>query len=167
MFLWGNGIVLGPRSEQAAWNAIAELHGVYETQRTQTGLLELTRGAAFVRLPVSHGSRWRVLVCEETTAVVDYDVEIAPATWMPGPRVERRIDGFCAQGDAASDHTSVAAWDARTPKNRVLERSVVPLGRLEIPLRSWRSARAEVRLAQPALQVLGGPDPLSLALRAP
>jgi hypothetical protein len=99
--------------------------------------------------------------------VVDYDVEIAPATWMPGPRVERRIDGFCAQGDAASDHTSVAAWDARTPKNRVLERSVVPLGRLEIPLRSWRSARAEVRIAQPALQVLGGPDPLSLALRAP
>jgi len=167
MFLWGNGVVLGPRAEADSWAAIGSLHAAYENQRTQTRELEITRAGGFVRLPISHGSRWRVLVCEETTAVIDYDVEIAPETWMPGPRVERRMDGFCVQGGAASDHSSFAAWMASTPAKRVAERSSVPLGRLELPERRWRSARGELRVGQPPVQALGGESVLALALRAP
>lgn len=167
LFVWGNGVVLGPREEQEAWAAINELHGALEAQRTRTQELELAHAGGFVRLPVTHGSRWRVLVCEETTAVIDYDVEIAPETWMPGPRIERRLDGFCAQGNAEAEFTGFSAWQASTPTNRIMERSSVPLGRLELPERRWSAARGELRSGQPAQLVLGGATPLSLVLRAP
>ena len=166
IFVWGNGVVLGLRSEQEAWAAITDLHGAVEALRTQTSELELTRGAGFVRLPVAQGTRWRVLVCDETTAVIDYDVEIAPETWMPGPRVERRMDGFCVQGDCAIGHSSYSVWSAATPENRVVERSSVPLGRLELQRRIWRSARGELSSGAGSILLLSGPLPIALSQRA-
>ena len=167
MFVGANGVVLGPRSDQEGWAAIDDLRTAVEAARTKTAELVVQQAAGFVRLPVSSGARWRVLVCTETTAVVDYDVEIAPETWMPGPRIERMLDGFCAQGLAAAAHTSYASWIASTPERKIAERSSVPLGRLELPRRAWRTARGELRSAAAAEQVLGGAAPLSIGFRAP
>jgi hypothetical protein len=124
-------------------------------------------GAAFVRLPVANGARWRVLAGHETTAVVDYDVEIAPETWMPGPRVERMLDGFCAQGLAGEGHASYSAWIAATPEKQLVERSSVPLGRLELHRRTWRSAGGELFDSANPVQVLPGTAGLALGFRAP
>ncbi|HTF87544.1 MAG TPA: hypothetical protein VK843_03985 [Planctomycetota bacterium] len=166
-FVGGNAVVLGPRSEQEGWSAIEDLRSALEISRTKTSEVLVQNGAGFVRLPVANGVRWRVLAAIETTAVVDYDVEIAPETWMPGPRIERSLDGFCAQGLAAVDHTSYSVWTATTQQNQVAERSSVPLGRLELPRRVWRASRGELRTAQAPELVLAGAKPLSIGLRAP
>ncbi len=165
-FVAGTGVVLGPRAEQEGWAEVDSLRGVAEALHTKTQEVLLERGGGFVRLPVAGGSSWRVLVGDETTAVVDYDVEIAPETWMPGPRVERSLDGFCVQGLAGLDFTSYSAWVAATAERRVAERSSVPLGRLELPRRSWRSARGELRAGATAEAVLKSAAPLTLTLRS-
>lgn len=166
LFVAGSGVVLGPRAEQDGWAEIDSLRGVAEALRTKTHEVLVARGAGFVRLPVAGGSTWRVLVCDETTAVVDYDVEIAPETWMPGPRVERSLDGFCAQGLAGTDFTSYSAWVAATSEKHVAERSSVPLGRLELPRRTWRSARGEARAGAAPEVLLPGAAPLTMSVRA-
>ncbi|HUR27137.1 MAG TPA: hypothetical protein VM509_03055 [Planctomycetota bacterium] len=166
-FLGGNGVVLGPRSETDSWTAIDELRGALEAARTKTSSVTVQRGGAFVRLPVASGARWRVLAAVETTAVVDYDVEIAPETWMPGPRVERALDGFCAQGLAAADHASYAAWIAATPEKKLVERSSVPLGRLELQRRTSRSASGELRASANPVVVLPGTAGLAVGFQTP
>ena len=166
-FVGGRGVVLGPRQETDAWTAIEDLATAFESLRTRTTEILVQRQGASVRLPVTHGARWRVLFADETTAVVDYDVEIAPETWMPGPRVERRLDGFFAQGRTAERATSFVAWTAATPERRVAERSSIPLGRLELPQRTWRSARGEARAGAGATAALSGDSGLSITLRAP
>lgn len=156
----GGGALVGPRSEKDAWAAFDDLHAALENPLTDNAMLELRDGETFVRLPVAAGRGWRVLVGVESTSVADYDVEIAPETWMPGPRVERCFDGFCAQGVAAAASSTFNVWSARTTGRRVAERSSIPLGRLELSARQSRSFSGELR-AGPAIQVLA-PAPLTL-----
>ncbi len=165
LFVAGENVVLGPSSEEESWAAIDGFHGALEASRTRNVEIQVQRGAGSVRLPVAGGAQWRVLICDETTAVLDYDVEIAPETWMPGPRVERSLEGFCAQGLSSTELTTYTAWVAGTSERRTLERAVVPLGRLEVQRRAWRSSRGEVRAGQSAEIASGTTSALTISVR--
>lgn len=165
-FVGGRGVVLGPRQDADGWAAILDLVGAFERLRTTGGEITVRQGAAEVRFSAAHGVRWRVLCGQETSAVVDFDVEIAPETWMPGPRVERRIDGFFAQGRLVADGASYSAWSTATTDARVVERDRLPLGRLELSRRTVRQGRGEARAGKTCLAI-NGPTPLSIDVRIP
>ena len=86
--------------------------------------------------------------------------------------VSGSVDAFVDEMNARAEelglgHTSYAAWVAATPEKRIAERSSVPLGRLELPRRTWRAVRGEIAAGAPPSLALSGAASLSLSFTTP
>jgi len=106
--------------------------------------VSVTHGDLTARLPVTAGMPARLLIGSESTVLVEYDVQIAPESWMPVPRVERIFDGLVLEACLRDDALALDAWIAATSALGELSRKDTGLGDLQLPQRSFQSGSAAI-----------------------
>jgi hypothetical protein len=136
--LWTQRLLFVPSEDPTATAAARALVEALAGTRRPTTELCLARGPLSVTFPTAAGSAARVLVGEERLLVVDYDVELAPHTWMGEPRVERAFDGVSLEGACDGRVFRGAVWSARTLEQGVLEEAQAGLGRMQWVRRALR-----------------------------
>ncbi len=130
--VWGDGLVFVPVAESEALACVDALVRAAESERTRSYELALSHGALAVRMPACEGSFARVLVVEERTALVDYDVEIAEEAWIPLPRVERVLSGLVVEGALQGGALVARGWRAEGRPYERLDKVRANLGALQL-----------------------------------
>ncbi len=169
---FSNSLLFVPASETALAKSLQDLALALLPAHTTTHTLTIAQGALRARFPVRSGRVARFFAGLERRLLVDYQTELAPQTWMAGPRLERCFDGIACQGELALAAGSAPAWNAwawisRTIDIQTLSRTQVGLGRIDLPRRSMRAAARPVRAGsgpQGILPAEGGADALVLEL---
>lgn len=133
---WAPGLVFGPREATVAWAEVDAMLAAAERPRIRTRVVEARAQGARIRFPLGGGQGGRASICEERTWLVDYDVQVAPEVWMPGPDVRHTLDGWMVRAHLEGDSLSAQGWCARTDGATTIERSDLRLGRLQLPTRS-------------------------------
>jgi len=168
---WAPGLVFGPADDREGWGEVESLVGALEAARLSTRRLEIRSGKLRAVFPVAEGLPARLMVGSERTWVVDYDVQVAPETWMPDPRVERAFDGILVQGHLSGQEWLGAGWRSITEGSSLISRNDLLLGTLQLPSRSMTGGRARARIGS-RVRLLGPPPgsaegALTLELAAP
>lgn len=151
---WSPGLLLAPASDDAAWREMDTLVAAGESARLAEVDVAIEAGPLRASVPSCVSMPLRVLIGEETSILCDYDVQIAPETWMPGPHVERALDGLVLQGSAFGAGVRLFAWEARAAEPEELSRQELQLGRLQLTRRTFRSSRGYVLAGAPARELL-------------
>jgi hypothetical protein len=142
--VWGGGLVLAPRGEQALWAEVDQLVTAAEAPRLGTAALEVTHGDLRVTLPVLAGLPVRVLAVEERAVLGGYDLQVAQDTWMPHPQVQRALDGLLVQGRTVGGRFEGSAWRSASAAPEELGRERTGLARLQLEQRRLASAGVRV-----------------------
>jgi hypothetical protein len=146
--VWTPGYLLAPTGSQA-WGRARAVVDAFESARLGRARLSVTHGPLRVDLPLLADQPARVLFGRETLRLVGYRTEIAEQSWMPAPVVEPLFDGLCFQGELEIETGGRgalrgAAWVARTPAERELERADTGLARLQLLTREFESHSIEL-----------------------
>ncbi len=96
-------------------------------------------GAVF---PVASGAPARFLVATERLFLTDYQLEIAPESWIAAPLVERALDGVLVQGRLDGDSFPCTWWSTASEALPPLERGDTAHGAVELVRRSQRAGRS-------------------------
>jgi hypothetical protein len=155
LIIWSNALVLAPLSEEAAWTEIDAQVSATEAVRLAGADVAVEHGALRVLAPATEGLPFRVLAGEESTLLHDYEIQIAPETWMPGPRVARTFDGTAVEGQLAAASLRGWGWIAGSEAPQELSRQELQLGRLQLARRSFRGTRIEIRAGEAGREALG------------
>lgn len=148
-------LLVGP-TDDPTWAEIDALAAAAESDRLRTHQLEITAGELAVRLPVSGAGLARVLHGTERTTLADYDVTLAPETWMPVPETARLFDGICVEGRATRADVSCRGWSAGSAEPVVVGRDASTLGRFQLTARREVRGRARVAPGSRTTLVAGG-----------
>lgn len=160
------GMVFGPLSDAATWGEVDALADAAERERTRhAGRLLVSSGDLRVSLPVSAGASARVLHGTERTWLVDYDVTLAPETWMPIPEVQRAFDGISVEAELAGDRLSARGFTASTLGSVELTPAETALAGLLLPERAWQTGRVRLAAGQSTRLVDEGPQGRAIDLR--
>jgi len=143
-----------------AWDrdAAAELDKLVKSRREATRLLELGvdlraqgRESSYpvrLKLPVLEGSSVGILVARGTTAVIDYDVEVAQGASVPDPLVETLFEGLAMRLSVDSGHCEAGGlaqlFDSPAAS---LETNYAMIGAIQLP--QPRILRFDERLRLP------------------
>jgi hypothetical protein len=165
---WTDALLFVPRADPAALAEARELVRAAESGRLATRRVELEHGAFRASLPLTLGRAGRVVVGTERTWLVDYDIEIAPESWMPAPRVAAVFDGLVVELLPFEGGLAADAWSASSDAPQVLEAGDAMLGRVQLPARGFRSGSLVLRGPDAAGSLLpgAGGDGLGLATSA-
>lgn len=143
---WAPGLLFGPREATVAWAEVDAMVAAAEGPRLRTRAVEVQAQGARIRFPLSGGFGGRASICEERTWLVDYDVQVAPEVWMPGPDVEHTLDGWMVRGHLEGNGLRTQGWCAHTDGAATVERAQLRLGRLQLPSRSFDAGGARARV---------------------
>jgi hypothetical protein len=147
------GFLLAPR-EDTAWAELEPLVAACERDAFEQADVSLEHGPLRVLAPATLGFPWRVLAGVERTLLVDYDVQVAPQSWMPSPQVEHVLDGVLAQGYLAGAGLACDAWVASSREPRDLERKDIGVGRMQTLQRTASVGDGIVRRGAPRLALV-------------
>lgn len=142
--VWSDRLLFLPRSDEPGVRAARGLAAAFEAERLVTRTVRLAWGDARVVLPTAYGEHARVAILAERTWLVDYQIEIAPDSWMPAPTVREARDGLVWQGVLAGDVLTCDFWIADTPKVVVRPREEALLGALQSPSRTLERGAARL-----------------------
>lgn len=145
--LWTDRLLLLPPGSGDLEREVREFQRVLSTARDGFATLTLRGPDLTAVLPVARGSRMRLVVGREEARVVDYDVEIAPETWLSEPVVERVLDGVCIDGWLLADRMRCSSWKARSVGQREIAPDGIALGRLLLVERTLDARESELTAA--------------------
>ncbi len=164
---WTDTLLVLPRADTARVQNARSLLRAVEDARGATAFATVESGALRARFPISPGRPARLLAGTERPYVVDYALEVAPQIWMPYPIVERAFDGLSVELRPGSGEAACAVWRSTTAAVATAELDAAQMGRLQLLERAQRTGAGGVRPgAEPAV-LLEGPEPVSVAIRAP
>ncbi len=164
--VYAPGLLIAPADDAALWSEVDALVAAAESARTRTALVTVAHGDLRVELPVAEGYPARVLAGTETTALVDYDTEIAQDSWMGLPRIAKAFDGVCVQGRLARDAFVARHWVARSEPGGSLGRADTTHGGLALPRRTSSEGIASARIGTAGYRAERADRPgLSIAVR--
>jgi hypothetical protein len=133
--VWGGGLVLAPRDEEALWAEVDQLVGVAEQPRLAGHALVVEHGDLRVSLPVLAGRPARLLAVAERAVLAGYELQVAQDTWMPHPQVRRALDGLLVQGRTVAGRFEGRAWRSASEPLEELSRERTGLARLQLEQR--------------------------------
>lgn len=135
------GLFLAPSDESQLWAEMTRFVEASERAQAATSRTLVQAGAVSISLPIANGHPFRVMVATESTALVDFDTEIAPEFWMSSPVMERRLDGFLIQGLQSELQLDAHYWFARSKPASTLEDPDTGHGRLVGQERQFQGGR--------------------------
>ncbi len=137
------GLFLAPSDESQLWAEMASFVEATERAQVETSRTLVQAGAVTISLPIANGHPFRVMVGTESTALVDFDTEIAPEFWMSSPVMERRMDGFLIQGLQSEMQLDAHYWFAQSKPASTLEDPDTGHGRLVSQERQFQGGRVQ------------------------
>ncbi len=137
-------LLLAVPDDDAAWAQVEALVAAAERARCRGAELVVRSGAATVRLPVTEGLPARVLAVLEQPVVTEYEVQVAPETWMPAPLVARRLDGALVQGHLSGERFWHTSWWAASARSEEIPRAKLGIARLDLLRRTWSPGAGSV-----------------------
>jgi len=145
LFTVAPGILVAPTAEERIWSELDRVLAAATEARRATRTVSVRSGGLEVTLPAAEGLTCCVQAGIETTALVDFEVELAPDFWMPDPIVERFFDGLVLRGRLSGGELSGGYWISETRSPRTLERDQTLHGRVVLPGRGLRLGSLHVR----------------------
>lgn len=132
---WTDRLLLVHAEDPARYAELRALVDQLEAVRAATTTCRVATGGVTVEWPTAAGAPTRVMVGTERTLLVDYDIEIAPNTWMPAPRTERAFDGLALAAHSSGASLVGECFVSATDDVRVLNRGSASLGSVQLPAR--------------------------------
>jgi hypothetical protein len=147
-------IAAGDSADSTA-DRVASFVRAVESPRLNTITVELRMGGLRATFPAASGEPVRLASGRERTLLTGYSAEIAPNTWMPIPIVEHHFDGLAWQGRLGGEQLHSSLWLSTTEEIAVRDRFEARLGAVQLPRRSVRAARKDVRIGDGSTELLG------------
>jgi len=153
-------LIVGP-ADDPTWEQLDPLRRAAEGDRARTVDVTVTADELVVRLPASGAGSARVLSARERTLLVDYDVTLAPETWMPVPETARVLDGVCLEALVTSDGILCRGWSSHSDPPETVERASSSLGRYQLPARALAQGQRTIPLesGRSAMDVVAADEP--------
>ncbi|MFT4538308.1 MAG: hypothetical protein ACI835_000741 [Planctomycetota bacterium] len=142
--LWTPRLIFVPPGTPLAVEVLSTMIAALERPALTTHRLRIESDRGSIECCVAGAARMRAIVGTERLALVDYETELAPETWIAAPIVEWAFDGFALEGRVQRGTFETSCWISRSDYTTELAAHEVGLGRIQLPQRSVRTMHANL-----------------------